>query len=192
MLSTFVPAVDEMTRTLAEKSYARTFKSARSKRDSHTNSTTIFASFAQDDDSLVLTALTRGDDDILTGLVELWDLTVGQFIFPFTTPVRVFPGDLDEQTNLHDGTKVTRETWRLWPAFNMTSDSELPGKTYDANNCVTWMIGDWVHYGREPTDRVLFYRNKGGGHYRLGDPLLALWNIATELSSPLQNNRILY
>lgn len=162
MMSTFVPAIDQVSRADAENDYEQTFVSANAKLGNNTNSTAISATFTQDEDSLIIKELTRGESDILSSLLEIFTFTVGQYGFPVVPPLRVFPTDIKEETTLPDGTKVTSEAWRIWPDLKFESKSELPGADYDENNCMTWTFGDWVHYGSEPLDRLVFYRDQEG------------------------------
>ena len=164
MMSTFVPAVDELSRVDAERAYARTFVSGDANNGGDTNnSTVISATFALDEDTLIIKNLTRGESDILSAILDIFTFTVGPFGFPTVPPLRLFPSDIREDTTtLPDGTKVTREIWRIWPDLKTEPESELPGADYDKDNCMAWMFSDWVHYGGEPVDRILFYRDEDG------------------------------
>lgn len=162
MMTTFVPAVDEISRADTEKAYARTFISENSDRGNDNNSTVISATFSLDEDSLIVKELAKGETDILSSILEIFTLTVAPFGFPVVAPVRLFPGDLKEETELRDGTKVTREVWRIWPDVKAQTESELPGADYAEKDCTAWMFSDWVHYGGEPLDRFLFYRDQEG------------------------------
>lgn len=159
LMTTFVPAVDEAARLEAQKKYARTFEKDRK---NVTNSTAVSATFALDGDSLVIKELTNGDANIVTALVDIWGFTMGQYGFAAKTPIRLFPDDIDEVIILKDGTKVKRETWRLWPESGGPGDTDLPGMTYQSDDCLWWTLQDWVHYGSEPLDRVLFYSDMEG------------------------------
>lgn len=157
MLGTFVPTADEASRTQAKQQYARTFKTGYAKN----NASMIEASFDLDDDSLVISSIHRNGSDILEAMTKIWSLTMGQFTANFSSTVRLFPADLDEEVTLH-GKPVTREVWHLWPEFASTGESDLPGSGTLMDDCVMWTLGDWVHYGGEPMDRVLFYRDDQG------------------------------
>jgi hypothetical protein len=61
-----------------------------------------------------------------------------------------------------DGKDVTKEVWRLWPDLLSGEGSGLPGSGLDRSNCGGWMLGDWVHYGGEPMDRAIFYKDNHG------------------------------
>jgi hypothetical protein len=174
VLATLVPAVDQAARDEAESKYARDFVGSSpggddggnsTSNNNNTTTTSSSASFALDDTSLVLTGLWRGESDILSAVVDLLNLSIGRYIAAVSQPLRLFPNDLDEQVTLDDGTPVTREVWRLWPTLTFgTGGSEMPGVgiTGMDNACFTWSVGDWVYYGGEPMDRVLFYRDADG------------------------------
>ncbi|KAH7309804.1 beta-lactamase/transpeptidase-like protein [Stachybotrys elegans] len=156
VLSTILPAVDDASREMAKTKYARRF---------HTSSSTkspvpVEATLVLDDDSLLLSSIQRNGSDVLTAMTDLWSLIMTNFASPIGSTVRLFPQELDEQVTL-DGKPATREIWRLWPQALPQPDSDLPGYGIDATNCMSWTLGDWVHYGGEPIDRAVFYRHGG-------------------------------
>lgn len=159
LMTTFVPAIDKAARVEAQRGYARTFATTQ---NNGTKSTTVSATFTLDNDSLVIKKLTSGDADIVTALIDIWGFTMGQYGFAAKTPIRLFPDDLDEVATLMDGTEVTKETWRLWPETTGPGDSDLPGIDYQSDDCLWWTLQDWVHYGSEPVDRVVFYKGVEG------------------------------
>jgi hypothetical protein len=167
MMSTFVPAVDKTAREQARVKYAHSFKSPPSREDNNTTGA-IRVTVSQDENSLVLRNLTRDDKDISGALLEIFRLTVGQLtaspnVIP---PLRLFPGGDQEDEDVCitlEGARrgrFTREVWRIWPDLRAGGGtaSELPGG--GSEFCMGWMFGDWVHYGGEPLDRVLFYRDE--------------------------------
>lgn len=159
LVKTLVPAIDEAARMQAHQAYARTFGVLSGNK---TNSTGVTATFAMDEDSMVVESLFNGDADIVTALLDIWGFTIGQYGFGAQSPIRLFPEDLDKETTLEDGTKVIKETWRLWPETGGAAESDLPGTGYQSDDCFWWTLEDWVHYGSEPVDRVLFYRDMEG------------------------------
>ncbi|PHH90335.1 hypothetical protein CDD83_3933 [Cordyceps sp. RAO-2017] len=159
LLATFVPAADKASRIQAGEQYARTF-------ETDCGAVELEATFALDRDSLRIASMHRNGSDILGALAKIWFQTMGQFTAEeLSATVRLFPADLDEETTLH-GRPVTREVWRLWlqpgPASQRVK-SPLPSSGTLADNCFAWTLADWVHYGSEPLDRVLFYKD-GRGH----------------------------
>ncbi|CAI6024718.1 unnamed protein product [Clonostachys chloroleuca] len=154
-LSVLVPAIDEAARIYAQANYATTFKTA----DGQDGKDSLSVSFSLDQDSLLVSNITRGETDVLAGLVNIWSVTVGGYVAPVSSPFRLFPTELNTHTTLGDGTPVKVETWRMQPTLSFKTDSQLPGVGLDARTCFQWTVGDWVHYGGEPTDRVLFYRD---------------------------------
>lgn len=73
----------------------------------------VTATFVQDKDSLVLKELTRGNFDLLTGLLNIRGFTVGQLGLPVAARIRLVPDDLAEETIFNDGTNCTKEVWNL-------------------------------------------------------------------------------
>lgn len=158
MLATFVPAVDKVSRIEAAQQYSRTFKTIQ-----HTgeNKTAVAAILELDEDSMVLKSLQRGGSDLLKGLVDIWGITIGQYVGTVGSVIRLFPSDMTSKTIL-DGKEFTREVWHLWPDIDSSPESDLPGTRTRDSECIAWTIGDWTHYGGEPLDRVLFYRDVVG------------------------------
>lgn len=166
LIETFVPAVDEATREAAEANYARTFVSPS--RGGSDNSS-ISASFILDKDSLVFESLVRDGKDVLTGMDEIFNVIMGQFSSPMTAPYRLFPSpELDQPVTTSlpgysSNKTVTAEKWTLWPTLtDPKPESDLPGAGFGTDNCMGWTIGDWVHYGGEPLDRLVFYKDEEG------------------------------
>ncbi|RSM00792.1 hypothetical protein CEP52_008920 [Fusarium oligoseptatum] len=155
VLSTFVAAADEVSREQAKK-YEKKFTNKGGK-----SRILIEASLKQDKDSMVLASLRRNNTDIVAGLAKLWTFALGDFLPTVSPTIRVFPSDLREKTTL-DGKSVTREVWHLWPDIGSDFKTDLPGQMIQGMECVGWTIQDWVHYGREPLDRVLVYVGEDG------------------------------
>ncbi|KID78277.1 uncharacterized protein G6M90_00g040840 [Metarhizium brunneum] len=154
LLATFVPAADEVSRDQAEKQYARTFKSERT----NTQNKLIEATFKLDNDSLVISEIRDGGNDVFGGIKKIWGLTMGQYTATFGSTMRLFPTDLYQTTQM-EGRNVTAEVWRLWPEFGEPLESDMPGSNLGFENCLQWALGDWIHYGKEPLDRVVFYKD---------------------------------
>ncbi|KAK2589440.1 Actin-related protein 6 [Conoideocrella luteorostrata] len=162
LLATFVPAADEEARAQAEKNYARTFKSpCAGQQQQQQQNRTLEATFKLDNDSLIVSAISDSGNDVLSGLRSLWGLTMGQYTAGLGPTIRLFPTDLSEMVAVN-GESLAKEVWRLWPEFEDGLESDLPGSKLGYDNCQQWTLGDWVHYGKEPLDRVLFYRDGGG------------------------------
>ncbi|KAI5459635.1 beta-lactamase family protein [Mariannaea sp. PMI_226] len=165
MLATFLPAVDEVSRTQA-KQYERTFTSEKAAQ------APIEASFSQDNESLVLSSLYRNGSDIASALHELWTLAMGDYMPKLGEMIRVFPSDLVSQNTTMDKELVTREVWHLWPEVIAGSKTDLPGSELEDHICVNWMNEDWVRYGSEPLDRILLYKDEAGDVVGLEFPFL--------------------
>lgn len=161
LVETFVPAVDMAARAHAETQYARTFRSSPGKNES------ISASFILDDDSMVISSLERNGKDVLQGMVNIFNTTMGQFSSPMTTPFRIYPSvEMDHKVTLPgcgNETTVIAEKWTVAPTLtDPTPASDLPGAGFWQDFCLGWTLGDWIHYGSEPLDRLIFYKNEEG------------------------------
>ncbi|KAJ3475012.1 hypothetical protein NLG97_g9610 [Lecanicillium saksenae] len=157
VLSVLVSAADKVTRKHAKAEYARQF----SNRGSQTPNSTVMVEFTLDDDSLILSAMSRGSSDILEGWIKVFSESLGMFGPKISGTVRLFPTELNEKVTL-DGEVVTKEVWRLWPDLVAPTAVDLPGSGLANGDCLGWTLGDWIHYGGEPLDRVIFYRK--GSH----------------------------
>lgn len=141
VISTFAEVADEVARVQARR-YEGVYKNDN-----------IEAILEQDGDSMVLTFLRCNGTDIVSSLKDIWELTLGDFLPDLGDTIRVFPSELRE-----DG----KEVWHLWPDLDAGFKTDLPGGMVEEMNCVGWTIQDWVHYGGEPLDRVLFHVEAGG------------------------------
>ncbi|KAM3539403.1 hypothetical protein ARSEF1564_007695 [Beauveria bassiana] len=158
MLAQFVPAIDEVSRKQADHDYARNFGT-----NCNGGNSSIIANitFKQDIDSLTVSSFHLNGSDMLASIPEMWNLTMGQYSSPVGPKLRLFPSDMVKQTKVQHET-LTSEMWLLWPELIDGERSDLPGAGLEHANCMTWTIGDWVHYGGQPIDRVLFYRDENG------------------------------
>lgn len=118
----------------------------------------------QDVDSLKLTVVERNGSDVLAAVREIWAVTVGQFLpgSGLDGDFRIFPADISKTAATDDGTTIIREDWRIWwpiePAAN-SSESDLPGVGFSAQqDCLGWTTADWLYYGNEALDRIVFIR----------------------------------
>lgn len=154
MLATFVPAVDTATRQQAEN-LTGTFSNRLLSEDS---GLCVDLTITQDADSLVLSSVSRNGSDIISALAQIWNLTVGSQLSAISSVFRIFPTEDTAQASL-DGVPVIRESWRLWLSPVYGSGSDLPGKGFGSHDCISWTLNDWIHYGSEPVDRVVFVRD---------------------------------
>lgn len=150
--SKFIPAIDKESRLQTKAQYEKTFRSANG---------SVEITFCQDRDSLKLCSFHRDKFDLLKGWTDIWSMTVGQYGIPFSNNVRAFPSELSQQVRL-DGREVNQDVWRLWPELKPPPRGSLPGSDIFEGTCFAWSVGDWVHYGGEPLDRIVFYRDSHG------------------------------
>ncbi|KAJ4150917.1 hypothetical protein LMH87_011644 [Akanthomyces muscarius] len=153
-LSVLVSAADSVTREHARAEYAQEFTGCGSGNANNT----VKARLTLDEDSLVLSAMSRGNADILAGWLKVFNESLGAFGPKISDTVRLFPTDLSENVAMDDGEVGVKEVWRLWPDLAAPAVVDLPGSGLDKDDCLGWTLGDWIHYGGEPLDRVIFYR----------------------------------
>ena len=170
-----LPAVDAVARGQAKKNYVRTFDTANRQGNKTGCSRPHYRVVVeQDEDSLLLGPVTKptqggASEPLNEALVQIWAMILGEYTGSAIGPtVRLFPTAIEMETRLLPGepTPARGEVWRLWPDVQPsipTSGTGLPhAGLVSGQECMTWSLGDWVHYGGEPLDRVVFYRNEDG------------------------------
>ncbi|KAI0454104.1 beta-lactamase/transpeptidase-like protein [Xylaria acuta] len=173
ILTTLVPALDKIARgQAADSGYAGMFidgSSCSSGSSSLTanDSISLNVTIIQDQDSLVLQGIERNGTDILASLKEIWSVTVGGFVAFMPSKARIFPIDIrsEDSVSAPNGTekRVIRQDWRVEWDFAQGDDTDLPGAGLSAGNCLTWTVTDWMYYGSEPIDRIVFVLDAESG-----------------------------
>jgi hypothetical protein len=169
-LAAVVGAVDEAARAEAgRRGYTGTFEGPCSDGAGAADQAFFNVTIEQDVDSLKVSVVERNGSDVLAAVREIWAVTVGQFLPGpgLGGDLRIFPADMSEMATTDDGTKVIREDWRIWwpiePAAN-NPISDLPGVGFSAQqDCLRWTTADWLYYGNEALDRLVFVRDSESG-----------------------------
>jgi hypothetical protein len=171
-LSILVPAVDAVASKQAEKAYVGTFTGYSTEETGHVE---VNATTEMDGISLKLSGLYRNGTDVLAGLDELWKATVAAFLPPLKTVgvYRLYPAEVERKRVLPDGSEIVEEDWRLLREVKLKSETEMPGKGISENDCLyPWTLGDWVHYGSEAVDRIVFVKDETGTVLGVDAPFL--------------------
>ncbi|KAI0465593.1 beta-lactamase/transpeptidase-like protein [Xylaria cf. heliscus] len=173
ILTTLIPALDEIAREQAvERGYAGTFVnsvtySSNSSSLEGNEGTAFTVAIVQDKDSLVVQGIERNGTDILASLEEIWAVTLGGFVAFRPSKARIFPIDIqsEDSVSVVDGIekRVIRQDWRVEWDFAPGNDTNLPGAGLSAGNCLTWTVTDWMYYGSEPIDRIVFVLDADSG-----------------------------
>lgn len=167
MLHVVVPAVDQAAREQAAATFTGTYVSLPSPSPTTNTTTTasvnVNATIIQDDASLILSSLHRNNASILAAMHQIWTATIGANAPPLVPRFRLFPTKLVSGTTSDHERRVVREVWHLWLEPVYPPSSDLPGSGLGAAECTAWMNGDWLHYGGEPLDRVVFVRDAETG-----------------------------
>lgn len=162
VLSTLLPAIEEETRAQAQK-YVGNFTSTG-------NQTATQATFSIDSGpGIRLDSLYRGGQDIIAGIHEIWPYTALSVGGTLSSEVmRLYPTGTWQEAiiNLPKTEKpltVILEDWRI--SFNVVrefSKSDLPrsGFMRPEELCLSWQSVDWIYYGQEPIDRLVFILDK--------------------------------
>ncbi|KAI8628534.1 beta-lactamase/transpeptidase-like protein [Xylariaceae sp. FL1651] len=169
ILATLVPALDEIAREQAvDKGYTGTFvdssalpsnsSSLATKRGM--DSVAFKVTVMQDEDSLLLQRIERDGKDIIASFYDIWAVTVGQFLDLTPSKARIFPVGIrrDVSMPMPNGRvrKAIQEDWRIDWELALSGHTDLPGASLSAKNCLTWTLTDWIYYGSEPLDRIVF------------------------------------
>ncbi|KAK4096155.1 beta-lactamase/transpeptidase-like protein [Parathielavia hyrcaniae] len=159
-VSVLVPAVDEAAREQAEREYVGHFAG-----DTNNMQVPVSATTELDGTSLRLTGLYRNGTDILASLQEVAQVTLFGFLpsMRLTGVVRMYPAEVERTTVLPNGREVVEEDWRLLLEMELQSEAELPGKGLSRHDCLAWSLSDWIHYGGEPADGLVFVRDAPTG-----------------------------
>ncbi|KAI1810415.1 beta-lactamase/transpeptidase-like protein [Poronia punctata] len=163
VLATFVPALDEIAREqVGEKGYVGTFGAGAGAGVDGECTDDEVAKFniaiVQDSDSLILESVERNGTEIMDSLKEIWSVTLGTYVPLKPIRARIYPVDIRKEEK-----KVIREDWRLDWEFESSGKTELPGAGLSDGNCLGWTLTDWIYYGSEPLDRMVFVRDAESG-----------------------------
>lgn len=161
VLHTVVPAADAVAKREAQQSgYGASFagKTAGSVPASFSNVTTTL-----DGQSLRLEAVYRNGTDMLESIRQAWAVTLGPLMSPLSEKGhwRLYPAEISAEAEFR-GRRVTREDWRLSLDVEVP-ETDLPGSELSAHNCMGWTLTDWIYYGSEPVDRIVFVKDAGTG-----------------------------
>lgn len=165
VITSLIPAVDQETRAQARK-YTGNFSAPSTHSGTQGNKTaSVKLSLSIDHDTgIKIDSLTRNGTDILESIRTLWKEMVPQ-IGILNDELRIYPTDI-----VHDvkGEKdVVLEDWRInldiVPSHNAAM-SDLPGQgKLSSNLCSSWQTADWLYYGGEALDRIVFEIDRKAG-----------------------------
>ena len=159
MLRVLVTAVDKTAREqVEEQGYPGIFTG-------HCSESSFNATIKLDDHSLILESMYRNGKDILVGLYDFFSLTYGSLI-PNYYPgdvLRLYPTDITVQSRV-GGRTVIKEDWRfVWDVRRGSKPSDLPGAGASSYDCLAWEGVDWMYYGSESIDRLVFVKDPDTG-----------------------------
>ncbi|KAK0737325.1 beta-lactamase/transpeptidase-like protein [Apiosordaria backusii] len=148
VLSTLIPIADRVAREQAAARYAGVWEGSG-----------LNATVEVDGEGLKITGLWREGKDMLQAIREIWAVTANEWL-PSTLgeTYRAFPAMVEKQ-GVMGGREVVREDWRLQWDVRLALESELPGARLAGNDCLSWTLVDWLHYGSEPIDRIVFVKD---------------------------------
>lgn len=159
VLSALVPIIDQLARDQAVQ-YTGTFTGG--------TDTVSSVSVMQDQQSLVLAGLERNGTDILESLRNILSVAIGSFSDLVPSQARIYPVGIETTSEASKVTKRTKtvilQDWRIDWGFDFEPASELPGAGLSSKNCLAWILTDWIHYGSEPLDRMVFVLDSADRH----------------------------
>ncbi|KAK0648029.1 beta-lactamase/transpeptidase-like protein [Cercophora newfieldiana] len=164
VIGTLVPAVDATALKQATSAYAGTYIQTATSSSNISATATI----AMDGPSLRLTNLTLNGKDIIFGLNEIWKYSLSPLLaaeMAKTTGIyRIYPAEIYRESILPNGKKVVEEDWRFeWGLEeNYEVETDLPGKGISEGECKSWKLVDWLYYGGQSVDRIVFVKDERG------------------------------
>ena len=178
--STILPAFDAEAKSQATQ-YTGTYSSISKDQASPASAPAELTITADDFPGLRIASLTRNGTDILQSIQEIWNMTIptiGTLSLPHG--FRIFPAGITSSSSSTHKTEtystsdsptnnLTHEDWRI--NFDITRadpshspPSDLPGRGTFDGFCGSWQTADWIYYGGEAIDRVVFVRDERTGH----------------------------
>jgi hypothetical protein len=171
--STILPAVDAEARSQARQ-YTGTYSSTSKNHVSSASAPTKLTIAADDFPGLRIAGLTRNGTDILQSIQEIWNMTIptvgtlslphGFRILPAGSSSSAGKPEAYSTSDSPSNDTLVHEDWRI--NFDMTRadtsnspPSDLPGRGTFDGFCGSWQTADWIYYGGEAIDRVVFVRD---------------------------------
>lgn len=152
-MGTFLPAIEEEAREQAQI-YLGNYKNSPS------SEAPIEFKIRMDDKSgLKLDSLTRNGSNIL----EVFPIAAGVALQDFGIvydDYRLYPSGIETRSKNENGKgEIIRQDWRIHLDVIPTDTdlmSDLPAQGALQDWCSSWMITDWLYYGGESFERVVF------------------------------------
>ena len=180
VLSSFIPAVEQEVRDQAA-TYLGEFSSGPPEKDAkrEENATAAISMKTSMDDGpgVKLDVLTRDGADILDALRKVWGVSL-PMMNKLSPQFRIYPAGIERPVQQpHKNTttdkrsngnknNLVQQDWRInfdpMP-MNTGSESELPGQGSLADLCTSWQTIDWIYYGSESVDKIVFTVDKDKG-----------------------------
>ncbi|KAK2805618.1 hypothetical protein FQN50_006134 [Emmonsiellopsis sp. PD_5] len=179
LIGGLMPAIEQETRDQAQKYLGNFTSGARTSSDSASDQSDapITLSLSMDEKpGLKLDALTRNGSSIMDGITGMFSqilpmmgiLNTDFRVYPSEYEVPVPRRDKDMYTNLpqnYNSSKgLIREHWRInfdiVPRDNKQM-SDLPGQGALVDLCASWQTTDWLTYGGEGMDKIVFVLEEG-------------------------------
>lgn len=154
--SVVVPALDAAAREQAAARYAGVFVG----RGGDGSNATV----AADGQGLRLVGLARDGKDVMAAFGEVWRTTMVGFLPPEVGAAsgvyRAYPAEVEREGTGEGGRRVVEEDWRVERGMEVGAlETDLPGRGISDGDCKDWTLADWMYYGGQPLDRLVFVRN---------------------------------
>lgn len=170
LASILIPAIDEVAReeVTSPGGYTGLFKEDVGSANGSSIPVEVKFDMVDGGSTLGLIELRRNGSDLVQGLEDAWTYSLGWFLpaLKNSGTWRLYPAEIStEAEQIVGGKKMTvvREDWRIWWDVEVTTKSDLPGRELVAGDCSSWSVADWVYYGGEALDRVVFIKDKDSG-----------------------------
>ncbi|PKS08161.1 hypothetical protein jhhlp_005437 [Lomentospora prolificans] len=154
MIATLIPSIHQASREQTEElGYVGSFTGC--------SEVAFSATISIDESSLILDLMSYNGSDMMHALREIFSMTY-QNLIPNYEPgpiLRLYPTEVEIEDETDDRNVVIREDWRFVWDIKRERTSELPGQTVSSYDCLAWEAVDWIYYGSEAVDRVVFVKD---------------------------------
>lgn len=166
VIGSLIPAIEQEARDQAQI-YLGEFSSAPGGAGGKEDDAAPIAMKTSMDDGpgVRLDVLTRNGSDILGAIRKIWSLTL-PMMNNLAPQFRIYPSGIERPVPGDDKKKkknVVQQEWRInfdpLPSA-AGSGSELPRQGLLADLCTSWQTIDWIYYGGESMDKVVFTVDK--------------------------------
>jgi hypothetical protein len=178
---TIMPAIEQETRDQSTKYTGKWTSTKTNTTQPNTSPTTLLNITLDNGPGLKLSSLTHKNTSILASIQTIFEAAYTSTGFGILSPdFRIYPTELEapisrpeaisllSQAGLPSDQDVdlVRQDWRVnidIVPMDGSAMSDLPGQQSLNAFCASWQLVDWMRYGGEALDRIVFVVEKNSG-----------------------------